>query len=73
MDYLDANEAKVFVLLIGCHELVRFGCLCPIIEGVYLVGFYECYSSLEDSGLGGGGIRYVYAARYLFSSYFKSG
>ena len=33
MDSLDANEAEVYALLIGCHELERIGGSHPIIEG----------------------------------------
>ena len=29
----DANEAELFALLIGCHELSRIGVLNPILEG----------------------------------------
>lgn len=33
MDALDANEAKMYALLIGCRELLKLGGLVAIIEG----------------------------------------
>ena len=33
MDSIDANEAELFALLIGCRELRRMGCVIVIFEG----------------------------------------
>ena len=63
MDSLNANEAEVFALLIGYRELLRFGGYNAILEGdsfsAIQWGFKEGFSSLEASGLGGGGVGYI--------------
>ena len=33
MDLIDANEAELFALLIGCRELRKMGCVTVILEG----------------------------------------
>lgn len=71
---LNANEAEVYALLIGYHELLRLGGYNVIIEGDsfwgYSMGFKETYCFLEVGRLGGGGVGYLKIIGCLIPSYF---
>ena len=70
VDSSNANEVEVFALLIECCELLKLDGYNAIIEGdffSYSVGFWEGFSSVEISRLGGGGARNFYAGGFLSS------